>query len=192
MNKRILGIAVGAIAGLSLSACGGNEGTPSSTSTSSTPSTQAVSAPADVRVANTSLGSVVTDASGRTLYMFTKDVNGTSTCYDQCAVAWPAVTVEDSDLVGDGVDKSLLGTTVRKDGSKQLTLKGMPLYRFASDTKAGDVNGQNNKNVWFVLRSDGSVVRDAAASGGQASTSSTSAPTTSTSTPASNKYSYGY
>ena len=64
------------------------------------------------------------------------------TAVGDCAAMWPPVPAGTGTPQLDGVDASAVGTVSRTDGSKQLTLRGMPLYQFANDTKAGDVKGQ--------------------------------------------------
>jgi predicted lipoprotein with Yx(FWY)xxD motif len=99
------------------------------------------------------LGSVLTDAAGRTLYRFTRDTSGESTCYNACAAAWPPLLVDatpaaPADLPGT------LSTTMRTDGALQVTYNGRPLYYYAGDTAPGDVNGQGVGGVWFVVAPD--------------------------------------
>lgn len=108
---------------------------------------------------NDKLGKLLTDASGMVLYMFTKDTKDTSNCYDKCEVAWPPLLTLDKPALGEGVDASLVGTTVRKDGTTQVTYNGMPLYYYIKDTKPGDVVGQNVGTVWFVVAPDGTVTK---------------------------------
>jgi predicted lipoprotein with Yx(FWY)xxD motif len=117
-----------------------------------------------VRLWKTSLGMVLSDGKGMTLYAFTPDKGGVSTCYDECEAAWPPL-VSDKASVGSGLSADKLGTTKRKDGKTQVTYNNWPLYYFASDTKPGDVKGQNVKGIWFVLGSDGKLVKNAAANG---------------------------
>jgi predicted lipoprotein with Yx(FWY)xxD motif len=117
----------------------------------------ALAAGAEVKVAKTPLGDVLVGPNGLTLYMFTKDVNGESTCYDQCATAWPPLLTDDKPVAGKGVNVDLLGTTTRKDGKLQVTYNGLPLYYWFQDKKAGDVRGQDVGKVWYVVASDGSV-----------------------------------
>jgi predicted lipoprotein with Yx(FWY)xxD motif len=162
-SGRGLVVAAGAVA--LLAACGGNGssdsaggGSPSASSPSST-SSSPTAAPA-VKVSTTALGDVLTDPSGRTLYMFDPDKQSASTCYDKCAQAWPPLAAEGTPGAGEGADASLLGTTDRKDGTKQVTYGKWPLYYFAPDTKAGDVRGQAVGGVWWVVSADGKVVRD--------------------------------
>jgi predicted lipoprotein with Yx(FWY)xxD motif len=110
-----------------------------------------------VAVATTSLGPVVVDDKGLTLYFFKNDTGSSSTCVDACAKAWPAATVTGTPKAGDGVTATLT-TTTRADGTTQLVLNGHPLYRFSGDTKAGDVSGQDIGDVWYAAGPDGQPV----------------------------------
>ena len=131
-----------------------------STSSTSNTSSAAPAGPVVLALAsNDQLGKFLVDGNGMTLYMFTKDTKDTSNCYDKCAQAWPPLLQSDKPTIKDGVDASLLGTTTRKDGSIQVTYAGMPLYYFFKDKAAGDVTGQNNQSVWFVVAPDGSVIK---------------------------------
>jgi predicted lipoprotein with Yx(FWY)xxD motif len=94
-----------------------------------------------------SLGQVLTDDNGMTLYIFDKDKDGMSACYDQCAANWPPLmAAADAKAEGD------YGLTKRKDGAMQWTFKGMPLYTWAKDAKAGDVTGDGVNGVWHVAK----------------------------------------
>jgi predicted lipoprotein with Yx(FWY)xxD motif len=124
---------------------------------------------------NDSLGSVLVDDKGMTLYLFTKDTPNTSVCYDKCATAWPPLLTGDKPSAGEGVDASLLGTTTRKDGSTQVTYNGWPLYYYEKDKAPGDVTGQDVGGVWFVLSAAGDKVESAAAT--EAPAASTGAAT---------------
>ena len=115
-----------------------------------------------VSTAETDLGSILVDAEGFTIYVFTNDTEGTSTCYDDCAANWPAVPGDTA--IGADLDASLFGTTARDDGSEQLTVNGMPLYRFTPDEAPGDVNGQGVGGVWFVVGADGNMIEGPSAS----------------------------
>jgi predicted lipoprotein with Yx(FWY)xxD motif len=96
------------------------------------------------------LGPILTDGTGRTLYMFTKDAPGLSTCYDQCASAWPPLLSDTAPALPNGVP-GVLGSTPRTDGSSQVTYNGMPLYYWVKDQQPGDTTGQNVGGVWFVI-----------------------------------------
>jgi predicted lipoprotein with Yx(FWY)xxD motif len=112
---------------------------------------------------NDALGSFLVDDKGMTLYLFTKDTPDTSNCYDKCATAWPPLLTTGNPVVGDGVDKSMLGTTTRKDGSTQVTYNSWPLYYYEKDKAPGDVVGQDVGSVWFVISPAGEKVETSAA-----------------------------
>ncbi|WP_164721091.1 SCO0930 family lipoprotein [Streptomyces sp. W1SF4] len=102
------------------------------------------------------VGSGVADGDGFTLYRFDKDTAKPpkSNCEGDCAKAWPVVPADDASA-GAGVDAALLGSVTRADGSKQLTVGGWPVYRYAKDTKAGDALGEGVGGTWHVLGPDG-------------------------------------
>jgi predicted lipoprotein with Yx(FWY)xxD motif len=97
-----------------------------------------------------SLGSILTDQAGRTLYLYTKDSPGISNCYDQCAASWPPLITQSEPALPDGLP-GVLGETQRTDGSTQVTYNSMPLYYWVKDQKPGDTTGQNVGGVWFVI-----------------------------------------
>jgi predicted lipoprotein with Yx(FWY)xxD motif len=105
---------------------------------------------APVTIATADLGDVMVDADGLTLYGFTLDTNGTPTCVDKCADAWPPLTVDGPDLPA-GLDPNIFSVVEAPDGSHQLKAGKWPLYNFAGDAEPGDVNGQGSGGVWFVL-----------------------------------------
>ncbi len=108
--------------------------------------------PAALLSGSEQLGQFLVGANGMTLYMFTKDGPGESTCYDGCAQAWPPLLLEDGQtpVAGDGVFGNL-GVAEREDGGRQVTYNGFPLYYWASDTKPGDTTGNGVNDVWFVV-----------------------------------------
>lgn len=108
--------------------------------------------------ASTDLGTILVDAKGMTLYLFTKDTqnSGKSTCEGQCLAAWPPLLGEPK--AGKGADKSLLGTITRTDGTTQATYNGWPLYYWAKDSAPGDTTGQGVNGVWWVLNAAGDAV----------------------------------
>ncbi len=127
----------------------------------------------------------MTDAAGRTLYRFDKDTSKPSAtnCTGACAAKWPPATAQDK-VELNGVGQALVGTVARPDGTRQLTLNGWPLYRFAGDSAAGQTNGQGVGGTWFVSTPEGKK----APGSGQAPAPSTSQPDSGYS----NGYSSGY
>jgi predicted lipoprotein with Yx(FWY)xxD motif len=92
----------------------------------------------------TSAAHILVTTSGRTLYVFAPDSRNKSTCYGQCAKFWPPLLLKKGSAPASQVGNIAgnFGVATRKDGSKQLTFDGAPLYTFAEDKKAGDMNGQ--------------------------------------------------
>ncbi|MCH7736887.1 MAG: CHRD domain-containing protein [Chloroflexi bacterium] len=97
------------------------------------------------------LGTILTDAAGRSLYLFANDTPNVSNCAGGCALFWPPLITVQSPAPGDAVTAAHIGTTTRADGSKQVTYDGSPLYFFANDEKPGDTLGQGIGNLWFVI-----------------------------------------
>jgi len=157
-----------AAAACALTACGGASG--SATSAPPAASSSGSAAPAASSGAsggsgldaalrattNSTLGPIVVDGPGRTLYRFDKDSASppASNCEGACAKLWPPVLVG-TQISLTGVNRALLGTIKRADGTVQLTLHGWPLYRYAGDSAPGDVNGEGVGGVWFAARPTG-------------------------------------
>jgi predicted lipoprotein with Yx(FWY)xxD motif len=161
-----------AIVALAIAGCGsgGNSVTASPSSTNAKASTS--SGGATVGVRHGSIGTYLVDSQGRTLYLFEKDTGTMSTCSGACASAWPPSTTNGHPNAGPGVKASLLGTTTRSDGSKELTYAGHPLYRYAGDASPGDTNGEGLSQFgggWDVLSPSGHKIE-----GDETASSSTS------------------
>ncbi|MET9802531.1 SCO0930 family lipoprotein [Streptomyces sp. NPDC006368] len=101
-------------------------------------------------------GKVLTDSEGFTLYRFDKDTASPpkSNCEGECAKAWPVVSAEGAKPPA-GVDASLMGEVARADGTRQLTVDGWPMYRYAKDTKPGEAKGQGVGGTWYAAAPDG-------------------------------------
>ncbi len=104
-------------------------------------------------------GTYIADSTGRALYMFEADKQGNdraranSNCYDACARAWPPLLAESAGAQAQA-DQSKLGTTERKDGKKQVTYNGWPLYYYVNDKRSGDTKGQDIKafgGEWYLV-----------------------------------------
>jgi predicted lipoprotein with Yx(FWY)xxD motif len=125
------------------------------------PATHAAAKGATVSTAKTSLGRILVDSRGRTLYMFGKDKNGKSACSGPCAANWPPLVTSGKPRVTSGARASLLGTTKRGDGRLQVTYIHHPLYTFVQDTKKGQTNGEGLNafgGVWSAVSPAGSKV----------------------------------
>jgi predicted lipoprotein with Yx(FWY)xxD motif len=120
---------------------------------------------AALTTARTSLGTVVVDAKGRTVYEFDKDTVGaaTSACTGVCVGLWPELTTTSSAPKGSGVTGAV-ATAPTTGGARQLTLDGHRLYTFSGDTKAGQVNGEAFMHQWWVLAPSGRLIKTGAAS----------------------------
>jgi predicted lipoprotein with Yx(FWY)xxD motif len=105
------------------------------------------------------LGDFLVGRDGLTLYVFTRDtVPGVSTCEGDCATAWPPLTIAagNTAAAGEGVP-GVVGRAPRADGSWQVTYDGRPLYYFQGDTEAGQTNGHDMNDVWYVAALDGLI-----------------------------------
>lgn len=167
-------------ASLLLAACsGGGSATTAPTAAATTAPTAAPSAPAasepaasepaasapaaggpSINLGETTLGSVLVDGAGKTLYIFTADSAGTSACTGDCLASWPALAGGAAPTLGAGLEAAGFGTITRPDdGSAQVTFNGMPLYYFAGDAAAGDVKGQGLAGKWYVIGADGTPIK---------------------------------
>jgi predicted lipoprotein with Yx(FWY)xxD motif len=113
---------------------------------------------ASITLEDTPLGNVLVDAEGRTLYAFTNDIAGASTCTGACAKAWSAAIVTGDAIAGPGITATL-SLVDAPAGGKMLKAGKWPLYRFAGDAAPGETNGQGSGGVWFVVKADGTLVK---------------------------------
>lgn len=112
---------------------------------------------------NSQYGQYLVDGKGNSLYVFTSDKHGTSSCSGACARAWPPLTTTSTpEAAAPSLDASKLGTITRRDGTKQVTFNGKPLYRHARDTAANEVRGQGMHSFggeWALVAPDGSMIK---------------------------------
>jgi predicted lipoprotein with Yx(FWY)xxD motif len=162
----LAGAAAIPLVALSVAACGGG-GSAATAATSKTPS----GASAAVSVAKSSLGSILVNSNGRTLYLFTADVGMQSACAGPCVSKWPPLLTTGEPTANAGLTASKLATITRSDGTRQVTYDGHPLYLFVKDHKPGDVKGQGViafGAAWFALSPSGNqITASASASGGR-------------------------
>ncbi|HEX6972114.1 MAG TPA: hypothetical protein VF234_07830 [Limnochordia bacterium] len=98
------------------------------------------------------LGPHLVDAMGMTLYLFERDEPGVSNCYDRCAQNWPPLLIAYGEPSAPPAIKGELGVITRRDGGRQVTYNGMPLYYWARDQAPGDTTGQGVGEVWYVVK----------------------------------------
>jgi predicted lipoprotein with Yx(FWY)xxD motif len=142
--------------------CGGSSSGKKTAALKGTTTPAATAAAPAVDSAKTSLGRVLVDSHGRTLYLFEADHGTSSSCYGSCAGVWPPLTVPGkAAAAGSGVTASKLGASARKDGSAIVTYSGHPRYTYAGDQKPGDVKGQDVDQFggeWYALSPSGEKV----------------------------------
>ncbi len=173
-----LPVKLGAVLGTTLlaAACGSSGGSSSAPSTPASSPTAAgygssSSAPASATVITThtgSLGTYLTDGSGRAVYLWMKDPTGKSECTGSCAAAWPPMTTTGTVTASGGAVASDLGTITRSGGTKQVTYDGHPLYYFSGDSSPGMTAGQGLSAFgakWWLVSTSGSSITSTSTSG---------------------------
>ena len=147
-----------ALAGLTLllSACGGGGGV---TTLSGPPTTDSS---LTLALQHSPVGPILATGGGDTLYDFVPDTPTHSACNsDVCIFQWPPLVTTGPVRVGKGVDRSLVGTLHRPDGSTQLSYGGHPLYTYNGDVAPGVVMGQainQDGGLWYVVDSKGQQI----------------------------------
>lgn len=123
---------------------------------------------------------VVVDEHGRTLYALSGETARHLKCTSaECLKFWPPLTVASARAVlreGAGVHGKL-GEFRRADGVEQVTLRGLPLYRFSLDKAPGSAAGQSVSSFGGVWHA---VTAGATGAGVVTSTPVTSTTTTAT------------
>jgi predicted lipoprotein with Yx(FWY)xxD motif len=143
--RRIAAVAVVALLGLGTAA-----------------TTCAAQAAPTVKMRESSYGRIVVDGRGLTLYAFTRDGRGPSRCYGRCATAWPPLLASGELRAGTGIRRGLLGTTRRRDGTRQVTLRGRPLYFYFRERRPGEIFCQNVDEfggTWLLMSPRGALIR---------------------------------
>jgi predicted lipoprotein with Yx(FWY)xxD motif len=168
--KRVLLILIAAT-GLVAAGCGDDDSAESSSATANgnrESSQPAASEPEEakpaarrrgprVKLRDSQFGPVLFDGKDRALYLFTRDPRNKTRCYGACAEAWPPFYAKGRPRAARGVDRDLLGTIERRDGRRQVTYKGQPLYFYVDDPK-GEVLCNDIVEfggTWYAVNSDG-------------------------------------
>jgi predicted lipoprotein with Yx(FWY)xxD motif len=89
---------------------------------------------------------ILTATNGHTLYSLSAERHGKFFCTKSsgCMTIWHPLKVA-SGVKPEGPVK--LGTVKRPEGGVQVTYRGLPLYTFSQDKKAGEIEGEGIKDV---------------------------------------------
>jgi predicted lipoprotein with Yx(FWY)xxD motif len=176
----ILAAAVLAAGGLGIGAAlSSPAGAATATSASPTAASASPASGASIGTAALAPGTALVDGNGRALYLFEADRGTVSACTGSCAQIWsPVLTTGAAPVAYGAVQAQLLGSSVRADGSHQVTYDGHPLYTFMGDKKPDDARGQGINRfggVWYVVAPDGAALTTSAAAPAPAPSGSTGA-----------------
>jgi predicted lipoprotein with Yx(FWY)xxD motif len=163
--RKLSAVLLTATMAVAMAACG-NDDKPVSTgagqtggttaTTAAAPATTTTAAPtATVATANTGLGTVFVDATGKTLYTWDRDTSATSTCTGNCAATWPPLVLasgETTPIAGTGVTSLTVAARPDDATKMQVNWNGKPLYTYAADTGPGVVNGDGVAGRWHVAK----------------------------------------
>jgi predicted lipoprotein with Yx(FWY)xxD motif len=130
------------------------------TATTTTPATKSVSL--SVRTLPT-VGAVLVNAEGHTLYTFAPDQHSKVTCVSSCAMLWPPLKLASGETAAgpSQLKASLLGRDTNPEGGSVVTYSGWPLYTYVADSVAGEDNGQAleaDGGRWYVIAPSGKVI----------------------------------
>lgn len=179
-SHSLAAVAVIALSALAVAACGSASSSTTKQATAgngsaTTPAPSTDPSSATVDLASSTLGTILVNSQGRTLYLFQADMGSKSACTGACAAAWPPLVSTRKPTAGHGVKQSLLGTSKRADGTEQVTYDGHPLYLFAGDTASGQTNGEGSTGFgapWYALSPAGSQITAPSSSSGGTPTAS--------------------
>jgi predicted lipoprotein with Yx(FWY)xxD motif len=153
--------------------CGGGDDRPAAAAARATsmPSPTATPAPAakpararkrgrTIKLVDSQFGKIVGDGKGQAVYVFDKETTRKSECYGACARAWPPVLTKGRPRAGKGAKARLLGTTRRRNGTRQVTYRGRPLYFYVHDSPGNVLchDVLEFGGLWLVIRRSGERV----------------------------------
>jgi len=160
--RHLLKLSLPAIAASLLIAAGGSSSPSNTTSSavSTQPAAQTSSSSSSavvVKTASNSLGTILIDSQGMTLYHLSGEQNGKFICTSSaCLGVWHPLIAPSSSAPSGEVGS--LGTVKRPEGTMQVTYNGTPLYTFTGDQQSGETKGQGIKDVgtWSVVTTSSS------------------------------------
>lgn len=166
--RTVAGSALGLAAMAVVAGCGSSNPGTTAIQNPSTAGQSAASQGAGIHVAHTSLGDVLVDGSGHTLYLLTADGPDKSTCANSCLSVWPAVAPPAAGASLPGITAKVSHTTT-PGGEPIVTIGGSPLYTYALDQGAGDVKGEGVSSfggTWYAVSANGEKVTSGSSSTG--------------------------
>lgn len=165
--KSSYGAAAGGVAGIAADSADSSQGVEGVYGSGGTDADGPMEAPARpttvavVRTADGSLGTILANEDGRTLYRFTADEGAASSCVKTCAGKWPPLTTSGTPTAGGQARAALLGTSRRRDGLVNVTYDGHPVYRYGGDAAPGDTAGEGLEafgGSWYAVAPSGDLV----------------------------------
>lgn len=178
-QHRLRAGAVAAIAtalGLAVAGCGGSSSSPSTGGVAGTQQSTGSTSVTTRKVGG--VGTVLTNAQGRTLYVFMPDQHRQVTCTGSCASVWPPLKAGAMPSAGGSARTSLLGADPNPAGGRVVTYAHWPLYTYVGDSGAGTAKGEGlnlNGGRWYVVSPSGQLVKksmQSSAGGGSGTTTS--------------------
>ena len=142
MNKLI----IGAVVLMGAAACGGT------TTSGSSPGAGGTGSGTTISTGSTSVGMVLTNAQGFTLYYHTADT-ATVVCSGSCAATWPPVLAPSGTPTASPALPGQLGVRDDENG-RQVEYNGHPLYRYSGDKAPGQATGHGVGKLWYVATPD--------------------------------------
>jgi predicted lipoprotein with Yx(FWY)xxD motif len=135
---------------------------PAATTAATTPepAAPAVKRGTKIVLGDSQFGKILFDSKRQAIYLFDRETTKRARCYGECAQAWPPVYAKGEPRLGPGLKRSLLGTTKRRDGRRQITYGGQPLYYYAHEG-AGQVLCHDifeYGGLWLVVKRNGDPV----------------------------------
>lgn len=150
-ERHLLVLPVFILAAIALAACSNSVSTRSSTPYST------------ISLRHTSIGTILVNGAGHTLYAFSIDTAHKSNCpAGACTALWPPLEVSGKPLLGHGVHSSLVGKIRRPSGHYQLTYGGHPLYTYTVDSSPGETHGEALEQfggIWYAISPNGHEIK---------------------------------